>query len=57
MHFTVDSTQLKAWACLKRFQRPEAPWQPPDDPGNPNARSREPEAGRRRPSGYFSAAC
>ena len=34
-HFTVDSTQLEAWASLKSFQRPEVPRQPPDDPGNP----------------------
>jgi transposase len=35
-HFTVDSTQLEAWASLKSFQRPDATRQPPpDDPGNP----------------------
>jgi transposase len=35
-HFTVDSTQLEAWASLKSFQRPDAERQPPpDDPGNP----------------------
>ena len=35
-HFTVDGTQLEAWASLKSFrprQGPESP--PPDDPGNP----------------------
>jgi len=34
-HFTVDGTQLEAWASLKRFQPRDAP--PPDDPdrGNP----------------------
>ena len=35
-HFTVDGTQLEAWASLKSFRprtRPEGP--PPDDPGNP----------------------
>jgi len=34
-HFTVDGTQLEAWASLKSFQPREAP--PPDDPdrGNP----------------------
>lgn len=35
-HFTVDSTQLEAWASLKSFPRPDAERQPPpDDPGNP----------------------
>lgn len=35
-HFTVDSTQLEAWASLKSFQRTDAERQPPpDDPGNP----------------------
>ena len=35
-HFTVDGTQLDAWASLKSFRPrtgPEGP--PPDDPGNP----------------------
>lgn len=34
-HFTVDGTQLEAWASLKSFQPRDAP--PPDDPdrGNP----------------------
>ena len=35
-HFTVDGTQLEAWASLKSFRPrtgPEGP--PPDDPGNP----------------------
>ena len=35
-HFTVDGTQLEAWASLKSFrprQGPESP--PPDNPGNP----------------------
>jgi IS5 family transposase len=35
-HFTVDGTQLEAWASLKSFQRVDAaPGGPPDDPGNP----------------------
>lgn len=34
-HFTVDSTQLEAWASLKSFQRKDADRPPPDDPGNP----------------------
>jgi transposase len=35
-HFTVDGTQLEAWASLKSFQRRESsPEEPPDDPGNP----------------------
>ena len=32
-HFTVDGTQLEAWASLKSFQqRDAAPGEPPDDP-------------------------
>ena len=35
-HFTVDGTQLEAWASLKSFRRQDAaPSGPPDDPGNP----------------------
>lgn len=35
-HFTVDGTQLEAWASLKSFRRRgERPSEPPDDPGNP----------------------
>ena len=35
-HFTVDGTQLEAWASLKSFTRRDAgPREPPDDPGNP----------------------
>jgi transposase len=35
-HFTVDGTQLEAWASLKSFTRRDAgPSDPPDDPGNP----------------------
>lgn len=35
-HFTVDGTQLEAWASLKSFHRRGArPTEPPDDPGNP----------------------
>ena len=35
-HFTVDGTQLEAWASLKSFRRRgERPTEPPDDPGNP----------------------
>jgi IS5 family transposase len=34
--FTVDGTQLEAWASLKSFQRTDTgPTPPPDDPGNP----------------------
>lgn len=36
-HFTVDGTQLEAWASLKSFTRRDAPRrEPPDDPGNPD---------------------
>jgi transposase len=36
-HFTVDGTQLEAWASLKSFRaRDAAPGPPPDDPGNPS---------------------
>lgn len=36
-HFTVDGTQLEAWASLKSFRaRDAAPSGPPDDPGNPS---------------------
>ena len=35
-HFTVDGTQLEAWASLKSFTRRDAgPSGPPDNPGNP----------------------
>ena len=35
-HFTVDGTQLEAWASLKSFRcRDAAESDPPDDPGNP----------------------
>jgi transposase len=35
-HFTVDGTQLEAWASLKSFRpRGRAPLEPPHDPGNP----------------------
>jgi transposase len=34
-HFTVDSTQLEAWASLKSFQPRDRQAPPPDDPGNP----------------------
>lgn len=35
-HFTVDGTQLEAWASLKSFKRRDAESsEPPDDPGNP----------------------
>jgi transposase len=36
-HFTVDGTQLDAWASLKSFRPRDAapPNAPPDDPGNP----------------------
>ena len=35
-HFTVDGTQLEAWASLKSFRRRKGPDEPPpDDPGNP----------------------
>jgi hypothetical protein len=36
-HFTVDGTQLEAWASLKSFRRRDTPPEgPPDDPGNPS---------------------
>jgi transposase len=36
-HFTVDGTQLEAWASLKSFKARDAPPDgPPDDPGNPS---------------------
>jgi transposase len=36
-HFTVDGTQLQAWASQKSFQpREDGPTDPPDDPGNPS---------------------
>jgi transposase len=36
-HFTVDGTQLEAWASLKSFKRRDTPPAvPPDDPGNPS---------------------
>src|SRR5678815_1702131 len=36
-HFTVDGTQLEAWASLKSFRARDAgPTDPPDDPGNPS---------------------
>jgi len=34
-HFTVDGTQLEAWASLKSFKRRGAASPPPDDRGNP----------------------
>jgi transposase len=34
-HFTVDSTQLEAWASLKSFQRTDAERQTPDDRSYP----------------------
>ena len=35
-HFTVDGTQLEAWASLKSFRpRQGSDGAPPDDPGNP----------------------
>lgn len=35
-HFTVDRTQLEAWASLKSFRRRDGgPSAPPDDPRNP----------------------
>ena len=36
-HFTVDGSQLEAWASLKSFRAKDAaPTPPPDDPGNPS---------------------
>lgn len=36
-HFTVDGSQLEAWASLKSFRAKDAaPQDPPDDPGNPS---------------------
>ena len=40
-HFTVDGTQLEAWASLKSFRpRDTTPPEPPDDPGNPSVNFR-----------------
>ena len=40
-HFTVDGSQLEAWASLKSFRPREAPpVDPPDDPGNPSVNFR-----------------
>jgi transposase len=40
-HFTVDGTQLEAWASLKSFRARDAKRQdPPDDPGNPTVNFR-----------------
>jgi transposase len=40
-HFTVDGTQLEAWASLKSFRaRDAAPPDPPEDPGNPSVNFR-----------------
>jgi transposase len=40
-HFTVDGTQLEAWASLKSFKpRGTTPSEPPDDPGNPTVNFR-----------------
>lgn len=40
-HFTVDGTQLEAWASLKSFRpRDTTPTEPPDDPGNPSVNFR-----------------
>jgi len=40
-HFTVDGTQLEAWASLKSFRPKDAgPGAPPDDPGNPSVNFR-----------------
>lgn len=35
-HFTVDGTQIEAWASIKSFKKKDAKKKPPpDDPGNP----------------------
>ena len=35
-HFTVDGTQIEAWASMKSFRKKDAKQRPPpDDPGNP----------------------
>jgi transposase len=39
-HFTVDGTQLEAWASLKSFKRRGAASPPPDDRGNPTVNFR-----------------
>jgi len=40
-HFTVDGSQLEAWASLKSFRpRDEPPSAPPADPGNPSVNFR-----------------
>jgi transposase len=39
-HFTVDGTQLEAWASLKSFTARGRAGEPPDDPGNPTVNFR-----------------
>jgi transposase len=39
-HFTVDGTQLEAWASLKSFKARGRTDAPPDDPGNPTVNFR-----------------
>ena len=41
-HFTVDGTQLEAWASLKSFRPKDEPPsnEPPEDPGNPTVNFR-----------------
>lgn len=39
-HFTVDGTQLEAWASLKSVQRRGERPTPPDDPGHPTVNFR-----------------
>ena len=47
-HFTVDGTQLEAWASLKSFRCVDAAESdPPEDPGNPTVASTSPMAALR----------
>jgi len=39
-HFTVDGTQLEAWASHKSFRPKDGDERPPDDPGNPTVNFR-----------------
>jgi len=48
-HFTVEGTQLEAWASLKSFTRRDARRrEPPDDPGNPDVDAAASSAPMRR---------
>ena len=57
-HFTVDGTQLEAWASLKSFRcRDAAPSAPPDDPGNPTGLPRRAAAQRHAPRRLIRRRC